>query len=98
MASPGGTFWFRKRKSEGVNCHRKLPSFPSCHYTVFIAGIQINFVKPKRSQIVYNNLLRRAFASGKVRAAANDNRRWKSVISADQWEAHTHAVFDVGWE
>ena len=46
----------------------------------------------------YNNLLRRAFASGKVRAAANDNRRCKSVISAAQWEADTQALFGVGWE
>ena len=45
-----------------------------------------------------NNLLRRAFATGKVRGAVNDNRRWKSVISADQWEAHTHTLFEVGWE
>ncbi len=34
---------------------------------------------------LYNNLSRRALASGKVRAAANDNRRCKSVISAAQW-------------
>ena len=46
----------------------------------------------------YNNLLRRVFASGKVRAAANDNRRCKSVISAAQWEADTQALFGVGWE
>ena len=45
-----------------------------------------------------NYLLRRALASGKVRVAANDNRRYKSVISADQWQADTHALFGVCWE
>ena len=27
MASPGGTFWFRKRKSEGVNYTGDLPRY-----------------------------------------------------------------------
>ena len=36
-------------------------------------------------------------ASSEVHAAANDRRRCKSVISADQWEDETHVLFGVGW-
>ncbi len=32
------------------------------------------------------------------KSAANDNRRCKSVISADQWEAGTRVLFGVGLE
>ena len=46
-----------------------------------------------------NNLLTiNGAASGKVCSAANGNRRCRSAISADQWEADTHVLFGVVWE
>ena len=82
-----------------ISC--KLPSSPilACHSAVVITGIHINFVKPKRSQMflvttIYWESCRRP---GKVHAAANDHRRCKSVISADQWKAETRVLFGMGW-
>ena len=43
------------RKLHMLCADRKLPSFPflACHFAVSIAGIHINFVKPKRSQMLW---------------------------------------------
>ena len=43
-------------------------------------------------------LSNRSVASGNVCSAANDSRRCKSVISADQWEGDSYVLFGMGRE
>ena len=60
-----------------LSCHHKLPSFPflACHSAVFIVGIHINFVKPKRSQMLWVTII---YWQG---------RRIRETLRRGQWQS-----------
>ena len=71
-----------------LSCHHKLPSFP---FLVLLVILQF-------LSRAHRNFFNRSVASGNVRAAANDSRRCKSVISTDQWEGDSCVLFGMGRE
>ena len=46
MASPGGTFWFRKRKSEGVKVSNRIPD----------GNVTVDWTKIKRVSMLNNSM------------------------------------------